>query len=141
MLVALVAVATVAGVLWRRATGRVRRERAEGRAVVLPADVGTTEAFGDRGTLLQFSTEFCTYCPSTRRLLSEFASKNPGLVHVDVDLTHAPEIARRFDVLQTPTTLVLDAQGAVHARIGGPPKPRELEAALARLLGEQHVAA
>ena len=39
--------------------------------------------------------------------------------HVDVDLTDRPDIADRFHVLQTPTTLILDARGVVRARIGG----------------------
>jgi thiol-disulfide isomerase/thioredoxin len=142
VLVALIAVATVAGLVWKRATGRVR-PRIPGEATterVRPADVGTTRPFGESGTLLQFSTEFCTYCPATRRLLSRLADSHDGLVHIDVDLTHAAEIARRFNILQTPTTLVLDATGAVRARVGGPPKPRELQDTLTRMLGEHHVA-
>lgn len=140
-LLALVAVATVAGLLWRRTTGRVRQSAGGETQVVRPGDVGTEQAFGDRGTLLQFSTEFCTFCPATRRTLSGLADRHDGVVHVDIDLTHAAEIARRFDVLQTPTTLVLDSRGAVRARIGGPPNPRELESELARLFGEDDVAA
>lgn len=142
-LLALVALATVVGLAWRRSTGRVRRrpesdDDIRAGDLVRPADVGTTEAFGDRVTLLQFSTEFCTYCPATRRLLSAEAARHEGVEHIDVDLTRAPDVATRYNVLQTPTTLILDRRGAIRARIGGPPKPRELESELARLLGDDH---
>ena len=106
------------------------------------ADVRTDEPFGDRATLLQFSTEFCAYCPQTRRVLGGIAERTDGVAHVDVDLTHSPDLAHRFNVLQTPTTLLLDGSGVVRARIGGAPKPVELEASLAAILnGDDRVAA
>ncbi|ARC57042.1 Thioredoxin C-2 [Frondihabitans sp. 762G35] len=141
LLGALVAAATVVGLVWRRTTGRVGRRTLDDTpgTVIRPADVGVDGGFGERGTLLQFSTEFCTFCPATRRLLSGLAERNDGVVHVDVDLTHAPDLAKRYDVLQTPTTLLLDDRGIVRGRIGGPPRPRDLETELARLLGEDRV--
>ena len=54
----------------------------------------------------------------------------------------SPDLAHRFNVLQTPTTLLLDGSGVVRARIGGAPKPVELEASLAAILnGDDRVAA
>ena len=44
--------------------------------------------------------------------------------HVEVDLTQRADLADRFRVTQTPTTLLLDADGTVRARIGGAPAPR-----------------
>ncbi|GAA4164350.1 thioredoxin family protein [Gryllotalpicola daejeonensis] len=115
--------------------------RATSDNVVTPADVGTDAPFGEKATLLQFSTEFCAYCPATRRVLGALAERNDGVEHIDIDLTHSPELAQRFNVLQTPTTLVLDGSGAVRARIGGAPKRPELEASLAEiLLGETRAA-
>jgi len=49
---------------------------------------------------------------------------------VDVDLTHRADLARRFNVLQTPTTLVLDRAGRVRARVGGVPNRAALHAHL-----------
>ncbi|WP_022881792.1 TlpA family protein disulfide reductase [Gryllotalpicola ginsengisoli] len=142
--IALLALATLAGVLWRARAGRVAGPRAQAQ-VVTPADVtdGAADAvFGERATLLQFSTEHCAFCPATRRLLGALAERTPGVAHVEVDLTRSPALAQRFRVLQTPTTLLLDADGAVRGRIGGPPRPTELEATVADILnGEDHVAA
>jgi thiol-disulfide isomerase/thioredoxin len=127
----LVLAATAVGLILGATQGRVRsgsRERIE------PADVGlTADAFGERITLLQFSTEFCSRCPGVRRMLTAVADELPGTVHADVDLTHRPDIATRYDVLQTPTTLVLDRRGVVTARIGGVPDRARIRTLLAEL--------
>jgi thiol-disulfide isomerase/thioredoxin len=141
VLIALVALATGLGLLWRRADGRAK-STASTHEVVAPQDVAHDGGFGERATLLQFSTEYCARCPATRRLLGDLAKRTDGVEHVDVDLTDAPGLARRFQVLQTPTTLLLDGHGVVRARIGGAPRPAELERSLKRILnGEDHVAA
>ena len=138
----LIAASTVVGLLWKRRTGTVSRPAASSAETVRPADVQTEQPFGERATLLQFSTEFCAYCPATRKLLGGIARRTDGVAHVDIDLTHSPELAQRFRVLQTPTTLLLDGRGAVRGRIGGAPKPGELEASLAEILnGDDRVAA
>ena len=130
--VVLVAVATAAGLLWRALDGRRRRGSGER---VRPADVDlAVDAFGPQGTLLQFSTAWCTRCPATRRLLGEAAARTAGVRHAEVDLTERADLASRFQVLQTPTTLVLDARGAVRARFGGAPRPADVDALLAELV-------
>lgn len=118
LLFALLAVTTVLGLVLRARQGRVARVFGD---VVTPADVAATVAFGPAATLLQFSTELCARCPGTRRLLRAVAEQRPGVVHVEVDLTHRPDLAKRYAVLQTPTTLILDGAGRVQARVGGPP--------------------
>jgi len=138
ILLALVAAATAAGLVWRATTGRARTTRSG--QVVHAAEVGA-EALGDRATLLQFSTEFCAPCRSTARVLGAAADEVDGVRHVDVDLTHRPDLASRFGVLQTPTTLVLDAAGAVRARIGGAARPDDVRTTLDRILGSHDVAA
>jgi thiol-disulfide isomerase/thioredoxin len=140
VVVALITASTAAGLIWKRRTGRAA---APGGAetIVRPADVGAGAPFGRRATLLQFSTEFCAYCPATRRVLGRLAERNDGVAHLDIDLGRSPELVQRFRVLQTPTTLLLDGRGAVRARIGGAPRRDELEESLARILNEEHHAA
>ena len=138
ILLGLVAVVTAAGVAWRATTGRVRRTR--GGEAVRAADVGVEE-FGPRATLLQFSTDFCAPCRTTARVLGVTADQLDGVRHVEVDLTRRPELAGRFGILQTPTTLVLDASGAVRARIGGAARPDAVRATLHTILGSDHASA
>lgn len=138
ILLGLIAVATAAGLVWRATTGRARTVR--GTEIVQAAEVGV-EPFGGRATLLQFSTAFCAPCRSTARVLDGVADDHAGVRHVEVDLTNRPELADRFHILQTPTTLVLDGSGAVRARIGGAARSDDVRATLHRILGSDHVPA
>lgn len=131
--VVLVALVAAIGIVSQRKRGRVR-EVVDGD-IVTPAMVDAA-AFGSSATLLQFSTELCSRCPAARRLLSSLAADRDGIRHVEVDLTHRPDLARRFDVMQTPTVLVLDATGRVRQRTGGVPDRSALETEVARLLQE-----
>jgi thiol-disulfide isomerase/thioredoxin len=139
VVLALVAVAAVAGLLWRRSSGRVRTTT-PGPSVpaVASEDLGAAR-LGERATLLQLSTEYCAPCRSTARVLTAIAAERPGVTHVEVDLGDRPDLARRFGVLQTPTTLLLDSTGAVRARIAGAARPAEASRAVERLLGSDHV--
>jgi thiol-disulfide isomerase/thioredoxin len=138
ILAALVAAASAAGIVWRARTGRARMAR---RADVVAAGEIGAGAFGRRATLLQFSTEFCAPCRSTAGVLGDAADRYDGVRHLDVDLTDRPDLANRFAVLQTPTTLVLDATGTIRARIGGAARPADVHSTLDRILGSDHVTA
>lgn len=102
--------------------------------VIDPARLGA-DGLGETATLLQFSTEMCSKCPGVHRTLAEIADAREGVRHLDVDLTHRPDIAKHFHILQTPTTLVLDADGAVQTRFGGVPTREVIELELTRLAG------
>ncbi|PPL19256.1 TlpA family protein disulfide reductase [Microterricola pindariensis] len=143
---ALLALSTALGLLWKARSGRARRAPAALSPVLTPAELadaaGTPALFGSRATLLQFSTEFCARCPQTRVLLAGVAAAHEGVRTVEIDLGQRADLARRFRIMQTPTVLVLDASGAVHTRIGGAPERRTLTHAIEQILGEDsHVAA
>jgi thiol-disulfide isomerase/thioredoxin len=132
ILLGLVAFATALGIVWKTRTGRVRTVGAntnDGNAVDLPE-----VPLAGRATLLQFSTEVCAPCVPTRRVLGQIADTTDGVSHVDLDLTHRPDIAAQFNVLQTPTTLILDRAGVIRARIGGAPRQADVRAALETIL-------
>jgi hypothetical protein len=78
----------------------------------------------------------CARCPGVHRTLAAIADDHEGVLHLDVDLTHRPDIAKHFHVLQTPTTLVLDRNGVVQTRFGGTPGRDVLELELNRLSAE-----
>ena len=128
----LVALATVLGLVWRSAQGRVRHT--DGRTVVRASDLPGVSRLARGATLLQFSTEVCAPCRATRVVLGDVASGRTGVEHVDLDLTHRPDLASRFNILQTPTTFILDRRGVVRARIGGAPRRDALTLELDRIL-------
>lgn len=142
----ILAVATALGLLLRSRTGRARVVTSKVRDATTVADLADREAFGTAATLLQFSTPTCARCPATARQLDAVAaSKSTTTTHgparvrrLEIDLTERPELARRFDVMQTPTVLLVDGTQTVRARFGGPPRQPELIAALDAVLTEEH---
>ena len=131
---ALLAAAMATGMLWRSRQGRAHAGSGE---LVRPAELGPAP-FGEGATLVQFSTEFCAKCPATARLLSAIAGEVPGTRHVEVDLTRRVDLADRFHVTQTPTTLLLDGGGVVRARFSGAPHANAVRAELDEILGRHH---
>ena len=135
-LTALVVLSTALGLLQRARAGRLRAGSGE---TIAPEQLGGARPLGARATLVQFSTPTCAQCPGTARLLRSIADEHDGVVHLEVDLTRHPEVADRFGVLQTPTTLLVDAGHQVRARIGGAPRREALDRELLTVLGGDHV--
>src|SRR6185312_2809611 len=119
-----------AGLAMRRRDGAVRTVRSgmDGDAGhgnrVAAADLGAE--LGERATLVQFSTAFCQPCRATRRVLSEVSGMVPGVRHVEIDAESRLDLVRRFDVLRTPTVLVLDADGRVVKKASGQPRKADV---------------
>lgn len=135
VLAALVAVAAIAGILLARSGGRVRAGSAER---VDAADLGVRGPLGPHATLVQFSSPTCASCPGTARVLASLAAERPGVLHHEVDLAARPDVADRFGVLQTPTTLLLDGGNRIRARVGGAPDRVALARELDLVLGRTH---
>lgn len=144
---ALVALTVWAGWLWQSRAGRVRR------SAVTPSDlprllalagptvsgaggpaVGAPPAPGERATLVQLSSDLCSSCGPTRRVLSQFAADHPGVVHAEISLTDHPELAGELRLLSTPTTIIFDGAGHERGRIVGAPRKAELPETLTDLL-------
>lgn len=103
--------------------------------VLTPADIGSE--LGERATLVQFSSAFCSPCRATRVLLNDIEAKVDGVVAVDIDAEENLELVRRFGVMRTPTVLVLDADGAVSTRASGLPRREQVLAALGQAVSGQ----
>lgn len=127
VLAALVVGTTVLGLVWRSGQGRAR----EGDRRIARID---GVEFGARATLLQFSSEICSPCVATARVLGDVAADADAVAHVDLDVARHPELAARFGILQTPTTLILDRDRAVRARIRGAVRRDVVTAELERVL-------
>jgi thiol-disulfide isomerase/thioredoxin len=124
-LAALVAAAVAVG-LWRRRVDGRARAVAQGTPVTA-GDID--QNLGTRATLLQFSAPVCAPCTAARRVLTEVVQAVPGVAHVELDVGEHLELTRRYDVLRTPTVLVLDARGRVVGRASGvPTRAQVLEA-------------
>ncbi|MGW3957264.1 TlpA family protein disulfide reductase [Streptomyces sp. NPDC004752] len=126
--VAVLAAASLYGVLHKRRSGRVRvRGRDEGKRLGA-AELGGE--LGERATLVQFSSAFCAPCRATRRVLGEVADVVPGVTHLEIDAESRLDLVRELGILKTPTVLVLDADGRVVRRAAGQPRKADVIAAL-----------
>jgi thiol-disulfide isomerase/thioredoxin len=146
VLVVVLAVASAAGFGLRARQGRFRPAKPasaplSGEPGQLSGEPGQLTAaalgapLGRRATLVQFSTEFCTYCGPTRELLSELASERDGVAFVEIDAADRMDLTRRLRVMSTPTVLVLGADGAIERRSSGQPRKPDLLAAVGAVLG------
>jgi thiol-disulfide isomerase/thioredoxin len=127
----LLAIAAAAGLIWRARTGKAKKVDSGEQINLL--EIGAVKngvpvtSFGKKVTFLQFSSEFCTACRQTARLYSELEQVHPEILHIEVDITNRIDLANKFNILQTPTTLVLDSRGRVTSRIGGAVKAQTIQ--------------
>ena len=128
VLIAALAVAALAALVITSINGRFRDNRS-GTAVLTSDDLG--RPLGDRATFVHFSSAFCAPCRTTRILLEDVADRVDGVAVVEIDAEAHLELVRRFDVMRTPTVLVLDHRGAVVRRASGLPRRDQVLAALA----------
>lgn len=131
LVVAVILAVLALGLFWKLRTGRSKRVT-NGQQIDL-AKLGAVKngkpvlAFGERMTFLQFSTEFCSQCVQTARVYKDLEQHSDGILHIEVDITNRLDVAKEFNILQTPTTLVLDAAGRVTSRIGGATKAQTIK--------------
>ena len=131
LVVAVILAVLALGLFWKLRTGRSKRVT-NGQQIDL-AKLGAVKngkpvlAFGERMTFLQFSTEFCSQCVQTARVYKDLEQHSDGILHIEVDITNRLDVAKEFNILQTPTTLVLDAAGRVTSRIGGATKAQKIK--------------
>ena len=85
---------------------------------------------GARATFVQFSSEVCAPCRRTHAVLAQLVSEHEGLSHVEMDVVEHLDLVRRFGIMRTPTTLLLDAHGVVVGRMSGATDRRHALAAL-----------
>ncbi len=90
--------------------------------------------FGERATLLQFSSAFCAPCRATRTVLGDVAAMVDGVRHVEVDAEAKLDLVRRLRVTRTPTVFVLDGSGWIRSRAVGAPRRADVIAALGKVI-------
>lgn len=87
---------------------------------------------GERATLVQFSSAFCTPCRATRLVLKDVAASVEGVQVVEIDAEEHLSLVRELDIMRTPTVLVLDADGVVTTRASGQPRREQVFVALGK---------
>jgi thiol-disulfide isomerase/thioredoxin len=132
---AVLALATVGGLTWRRRDGRLGAVplAKAGQPSLTGAELG--QPLGSRATLLQFSSSFCAPCRAARQLLADVAARDTGVTHVEIDVADRLDLVRLLDVRRTPTVFVLGPQGQVTRKASGLPRREDVVAAVALATG------
>jgi len=113
--------ATVIGLYCRKNTGLIKRKK---RLKLSPGEFGG--AYGERATILQFSTTFCSSCRAAKALISDVVKERADISYYEVDAESNLELVRKVAIRSTPTTLFLDRDGFEIARAMGVPKREQL---------------
>ena len=128
LLLILLALATGIGFRLRATQGRIKQKKG---LQISSSEIGTS--LGQRATVVQFSTSFCSSCRAAKVLISDEGSKQSDIKYVEIDAESNLELVRRLDIRSTPTTLFLDKKGFEIARAVGAPKRDQIIAAINRL--------
>jgi thiol-disulfide isomerase/thioredoxin len=116
------------GVYYQRRAGVIKRKK---RLRLSPAELGSD--YGDRATIVQFSTTFCSSCRAAKALIKDVVKDQSDIKYLEIDAESNLELVRRVDIKSTPTTLFLDRAGFEIARATGAPKRDQLIKVVASL--------
>jgi hypothetical protein len=131
VVVALLALATVVGLVYRARYGSLRTAGGD-----LPAGLLTPAP--DTVTLLHFSSATCAPCRQVRRvcadLAGEFTGGGSGVRHVELDADEHLDAVRDLGIWRLPTLLVVDRRGNIAKRTVGVPDRASLRATVTEVL-------
>jgi thiol-disulfide isomerase/thioredoxin len=128
LLVLILLISTVIGLLYRRRNGVITKKR---RLHISEAEFAG--AYGERVTILQFSTTFCSQCRAAKALISDVVKDQSDISYLEIDAESNLALVRKVDVRSTPTTIFLDRAGFEIARATGAPKRDQLLKVIASL--------
>ena len=128
-LLAVLAAASVFGIWFRRTRCEFRRKKTVDGPRLTSDQIGI--ALGERVTMVQFSSAFCSPCRATRVLLEQMVQTMPDVAYVHIDAESHLELVRQLNILSTPTTLFLNRDGTEVGRAMGTPKRSQVLTAVA----------
>ena len=128
LLVFVLITASGIGIYYQRRTGVIKRKK---RLRLTPAELGSS--YGDRATIVQFSTTFCSSCRAAKSLIKDVVKDQSDIAYLEIDAESNLDLVRKVDIKSTPTTLFLDKAGFEIARAAGAPKRDQLIKVVASL--------
>ena len=92
------------------------------------------EELGTVGTLVQFSTAFCSSCRSNKLMLNELVKKYPGIKFKELDAESNLSAINKLNVTATPTVFLLNKTGKSVGKFSGPIKKDQAKLAVESLI-------
>ena len=128
VVLAVLAAATVAGLVYRARYGRLRASGGELPPGLLP-DPGSAGV-----TLLHFTWATCAPCRQVRAVCADLAGDLDAVRHVEVDADAHLDAVKSLDIWRLPTLLVVDRHGRVARRTVGVPDRADLRRTVTEVL-------
>ena len=116
------------GIYYQRRNGAIKRKK---RLRLSPAELGSD--YGDRATIVQFSTTFCSSCRAAKALIKDVVKDQSDIKYLEIDAESNLDLVIKVDIKSTPTTLFLDRAGFEIARATSAPKRDQLIKVVASL--------
>ena len=120
-LLLLLSITSIAGFIYRTKKGVIRKGK---RLQITQQEIAGS--YGDRLTILQFSTTFCSECRAAKAIVKSVVADMKGVSYLEIDAESNLDLVRRVDIRSTPTTIFLDSKGFEIARAKGAPKRDQL---------------
>jgi thioredoxin-related protein len=120
-LVLILGLTTVFGLRYRVKKGAIKEKKG---SQILESELG--KKYGNRATVVIFSTTFCSECRAAKALIRDVTSTLSGISYVEIGAESNLELVRKVDIRSTPTTIFLDKAGFEIARATGAPKRDQL---------------
>lgn len=117
-LVLVVILASLFGLWYKLNQGSIRSARNHPN---FSSDYSQFGELGKTGTLVQFSTKFCSICPGAKNVLGQISNQYSKLAYIEIDAEENIDLAKKLAILTTPTVLILDELGEEIARFSGRP--------------------
>jgi len=127
-LLLLLSITSIAGFIYRAKKGVIKKGR---RLKISEKEIGAS--YGQRLTILQFSTTFCSECRAAKAMVKSVVADLSGVSYVELDAESNLDLVRRVDIRSTPTTIFLDSKGFEITRAKGAPKRDQLVAVIKAL--------
>ncbi len=83
--------------------------------------------FGEKATILLFSSAFCSKCRTTKSVIASKVKFFPEISYVEIDGDSNLKLVRELNILSTPTTIILNRERIEIARSVGVPNKFQLD--------------
>ena len=86
---------------------------------------------GDRVTIVQFSSAFCSPCKATAAIITNLIKEMNDVVYVQIKSEENLNLIEKFDIKSTPTVIFFNRMGMEVGRAVGTPTNQQVLAAIA----------
>ena len=124
------ALSSAFGFWWRRRQGQFKKA-----AVVSSTDnfISNSEIgieLGQRVTILQFSSAFCSPCKATAQIITNLVNNMNDVVYTQIKSEENLKLIEKFDIKSTPTVVFFNGYGMEVGRAVGTPTNDQVLAAI-----------